>query len=258
MIVFFLVAFGVPWTTTIAARRAHVAFPEGAPAFMLGLAFCSVGGVIATYIESGRAGLKKLAMRCALYRVSVVWWLYALFLALGVHAIATFIYGAAHGGVGPMRPMELFRQWWLFYIFAFGLLQGPLGEELGWRGYLLPRLLNKFSPLGASLILGVLWGIWHINVLFSPPSTIALFVASAVALSVLMTVLFLHTRGSVLLAIVMHGSVIPAKDIVRISFSGAPQPPDWLRAVVLITIAVLVVGITRGKLCTSAPKNWLQ
>jgi uncharacterized protein len=254
MIVFFLIAFCVPWATLIAARRAHVAFPEGTPVFMLGLAFCSLAGVIATYIESGHAGLKKLAKRCTLYRVPVVWWLFALFLPMGVHAIATLIYGVAHGGVGAIRPMEIFHQWWLFYVFAFGLLQGPLGEELSWRGFLLPRLLNRFSPLGASVILGVIWGVWHLNVLFSPPSTIALFAASAVALSVLMTVLFLHTRGSVLLAIVMHWSVVPTKDIVRISFPAAPQPPDWLRAVVVITIALLAIAITRGKLYASSPK----
>ena len=38
--------------------------------------------------------------------------------------------------------MELFHQWWLFYMFVFGLFQGPLAEELGWRGFLLPHLLN--------------------------------------------------------------------------------------------------------------------
>jgi hypothetical protein len=63
-----------------------------------------------------------------------------------------------------------------------------------------------------------------------------------------MTVLFLHTRGSVLLAIVMHGSGMPGKDIARISFPAAPEPPDWYRAVVVITAAVIAVGITGKRL----------
>jgi membrane protease YdiL (CAAX protease family) len=93
-----------------------------------------------------------MARRCILilYRIPIAWWFYALFLALGVHVAATVIYGAVHGRVGPLRPLELFHQWWLLYVFAFGLLKGPLAEELGWRGFLLPRLLSNYSPFLAA------------------------------------------------------------------------------------------------------------
>jgi hypothetical protein len=90
---------------------------------------------------------------------------------------------------------------------------------------------------------------WHINVFFSSISTVALFTASIVAASILTTVMFLHTRGSVLLAIVMHWSI--GKDIARISFPSAHEPPDWLRAVVGIAIALTIVVATRGKLSVS-------
>lgn len=253
MTAFFLVSFGIPWATWIALRMSHTSFAKGPPlGLMVGAAFCSVGGVVATYIESGRSGLMDLARRCVLYRVSFAWWLYALFLVLGVHVIATVIYSALHGGVGPIRPLELFRQWWLFYVFVFCLFQGPLAEELGWRGFLLPRLLNNYSPLQASVILGLIGAAWHINVFFSSISTVALFTASIVAVTILTTVMFLHTRGSVLLAIVMHWSIMPGKDIARISFPAAPEPPDWLRAVVGIAVALTIVVATRGKLFVSA------
>ncbi len=255
MVVFFLIAFGIPWATWISLRMRHVVLTEGPPlAFMVGAAFCSVGGVVATYIESGRSGVKDLAHRCALYRVPVGWWLYALLLALGVHVVATVVYGVAHGKVGPVRPMELLRQWWLFYIFVFGLFQGPLAEELGWRGFLLPRLLGKWSPLVASVILGLVGTAWHINAFFSPISTLALFTASLIAFSILMTVMFLHTRGSVLLAIVIHWSIMPGKDIARISFPADQEPPDWLRAVVVIAVAAIVVAVTGRGL--SASNSW--
>lgn len=159
IVVFFVIAFGIPWGTWIALRIRHVSFAQGPPlAFMAGAAFCGVAGIVATYIESGLPGLRDLTRRCVLYRVSVLWWLYALFLPLGIHVAATIIYAvAAHHPAGPIRPTELFHQWWLFYMFAFGLFQGPLAEELGWRGFLLPRLLGKHSPLIASLILGSWW-----------------------------------------------------------------------------------------------------
>jgi uncharacterized protein len=246
--VFFLVGFGVPWAAAIAARLRHISFPYTSPAFMIGTAFCSVAGVLATYVEGGSSGLKELAKRCVLYRVSVVWWVYALFLPPGGHVVATLLYFAAHHRLVPIRPMNLFHQWWMLYVWAFGLLQGPLGEELGWRGYLLPRLLRQHTPLRASVLLGIIWAAWHFEIFFHSVSADALFFASAVALSILMTVLFLHTRGSVLLAITMHGSVLPGRDIAHALFPTADQPPDWLRALVAIGIAIIMVAITRGSL----------
>jgi hypothetical protein len=99
---------------------------------------------------------------------------------------------------------------------------------------------------------GVVVAAWHINIFYTPISTIALFTASAVAVTILGTVLFLHTRGSVLLAIVMHWSILPGRDIARISFPAAQEPPDWLRAVLVITVAALVVVATGKQLTRSS------
>jgi membrane protease YdiL (CAAX protease family) len=256
VIVFFLVAFGIPWATWISLAFLHVAAPETTPSFMIGASFCSLGGVAATYVASGASGLKDLARRCVLYRVPIVWWIYALFLPLALLACASVIYGIAHGKVGPVRPTELFHEWWLFFMFAFGLFQGPLGEELGWRGFLLPSLLEKYSPLTASLILGLVWALWHLPTRFLPGGpyylrTIfgtLLFTASAVALSILMTVLFLHSRGSIQLAIAMHWSIMPSSEIVKISFPAAQLTPDWLRAVVVIVVATIVAALMGRRL----------
>src|SRR5215469_6382099 len=121
--VFFLVGFGVPWTGAIIARLQHVNSPQIRPAFMIAGAFCSVAGVLATYLESGPSGLRDLAKRCLIYRVPTIWWIYALFLPLGVHVIATFIYAAVHKQVLPFKPTNLVNQWWMLYIWAFGFLQ---------------------------------------------------------------------------------------------------------------------------------------
>lgn len=246
--VFILVGFGVPWAAAVVAWLRHSSFPEAPPTFMVAAAFCSVAGVLATYIEAGGSGLKDLAKRCVLYRVSVVWWSYALFLPLGVHILATLIYAAARRHVVPFQPTNLLHEWWMLYVWAFGFLQGPLAEELGWRGYLLPRLLRRYNPLTASVLVGIVWAFWHFEIFFHSIAADALFAASAVALSILMTVLFLHTRGSVLLAITMHGAVLPGRDVALALFPTAAQPPDWLRAVVVIVIAAIAVVITHGNL----------
>ncbi len=250
--VFFLVAFGIPWAGAIIARLKHINDPQIIPAFTIAMAFCSVAGVLATYVETGSQGLKDLVKRCLLYRISAVWWIYALFLPFGIHLPATIIYAAALQHLGPFKPANLLNHWWMLYIWAFGLLQGPLGEELGWRGYLLPRLLQKHTPLNASILVGLVWAAWHFDIFFHSFVADALFFASAVALSILMTTLFLHTRGSVLLAIAMHASGFPGKDIARTVFPTAADTPDWLRAVVLIATAAIVLAATRGKLSSSS------
>lgn len=246
--VFFLVGFGVPWGTAIAAKLKHIEFPQRVPAFMIGFAFCSVAGVLATYVDAGPSGPRDLARRCVLYRVPAVWWVYALLVPPAVHVIATLLYSAAHHRLVPIRPMSLFHQWWLPYLWVFGLFQGPLGEELGWRGYLLPRLLRQYSPLTASVLVGLVWEAWHFEIFFHSVAADAFFFAAAVALSILMTVLFLHTRGSVMLAIALHGTGMPGKDIAQALFPTAADPPDWLRAVVVIALAAIAIAVTRGNL----------
>ena len=82
---------------------------------------------------------------------------------------------------------------------------GPLGEELGWRGFLLPRLLERFGPLAAGLIVGTIWMAWHIPAFLMsglPQSNMSfpVFMVGGIALSVFVTWLFIHARQSILVA----------------------------------------------------------
>jgi len=86
---------------------------------------------------------------------------------------------------------------------------GPLGEEFGWRGFALPRLLRCWPPLAAALILGVIWWAWHlptffIHALSQSQLSIPLFLVNSLALSILMTGLHLRTGGDLLLMILVH------------------------------------------------------
>ena len=86
---------------------------------------------------------------------------------------------------------------------------GPLGEEFGWRGFALPRLLRRWPPLAAALILGAIWWAWHlptffISALSQSQLSIPLFLVNSLALSILMTGLHLRTRGDLLVMILVH------------------------------------------------------
>jgi membrane protease YdiL (CAAX protease family) len=94
-------------------------------------------------------------------------------------------------------------------LISLVLDPGPLGEELGWRGFALPRLLHNCSALIASVIVGLIWGLWHLPAFFInglPQNQFSLpaFLVACVALSVLMTWVYQHTQGSILFAVLIH------------------------------------------------------
>jgi len=155
------------------------------------------------YTES-LTGLAALLSRLVRWRFGVQWYLFVL---LGIPALGL---GAAL--LGGQTPAFDLRHWYLLIpalLSQIYLDPGPLGEEMGWRGYALPRLLGQGKPLAASLRLGVIWFIWHLPAFLiggTPQTRLSLpaFFLSALALSILATWLYQHTNGSVLPSVLLH------------------------------------------------------
>jgi membrane protease YdiL (CAAX protease family) len=87
-----------------------------------------------------------------------------------------------------------------------------IGEEVGWRGWLLPQLQKRFSPLSSSLILGLVWGAWHfplfvIGAYPGGPESIVVYLVIGPIFATLFTWLFNRTRGALLPAICLHTAV---------------------------------------------------
>lgn len=118
-------------------------------------------------------------------------------------------------------------------IIAMALPFGPLGEELGWRGYALPYLLRTAGPWRASFALGALWTFWHLPMMFLMPGasvpeylplsaiSILSYMAQITAVTGIMTFLFRRTGGSVLIAVLFHLTFNTARAIF---FAGLPEP----------------------------------
>ena len=127
-------------------------------------------------------------------------------------------------------------------------LGGPLGEEIGWRGYALPRLQQRFGMAAGSIVLGVLWALWHWPVFFIPGldqygQAFVPYILYVTALSVAFAWLYNNTAGSLLLAVLMHTAVNQTKDIVT---SRVPEPgnPLALRATSLAWITIALMWLT--------------
>jgi len=109
-----------------------------------------------------------------------------------------------HFDPGAFAPVKFVL---LFFVMA--AIDGPLGEEIGWRGVLLPQLMQRFSPLAAALVVGVVWYAWHVPLYATEDKLMglgehAIFLYTCIALSLIMTWFFLKSRGSTFLMIYLH------------------------------------------------------
>lgn len=167
LLCYFLLAFGLTWACELPATILwHVADPYHwlAPALFLGPA---LSALLMTAILEGKPGVGRLLRGYMLWRVGLRWYLVVL---LGIPALVLLSALTIPGAVATFRaPAPLFLLTCvLIYLFIL-TLDGPLGEELGWSGFALPRLQQRYGPMAGTLLLGSLWGLWHLPLyLFIP------------------------------------------------------------------------------------------
>ncbi len=209
------------------------------PVIVIGV---GLAGLILTRVVDGRSGLRNLFSRIGRWKVGIKWYAAllippCLFLAL-LLSLKALVSPNFAPGFFPIGIM-------------FGLVAGFF-EEIGWMGYVFPKMQRKQSALSASLILGVLWGLWHAPVadylgaaaphgMYWLPFFLA-FIAIVTALRVLIVWIYSNTR-SVLLAMLMHASNTGFLVILGSSHISAGQETFLytLYAVVLWMIVALVV-----------------
>lgn len=137
--------------------------------------------------------------------------------------------------------------------FLLALPFGPMGEELGWRGFMLPKLLEKFSLIKSTIIVGLAWGIWHLASFTFPgaaipsflpvnPWTILLFIANTIALSMIYTYVHLRSKGSIFLAILLHAFFNAASNIAVDFFGETENNSVLIGAYVLNLILAGIIG----------------
>lgn len=222
---FFLGAFGITWTLQLPAWLAHHGVIEGPqerflPLVGLGALGPLLAAILAARLES-RGGVRALFRPLFRWRVPLVWYLVALFLPGGLLLVGMTIFSFFGGsGSGWYPPDEAAR--WVALLFF------PLGEEVGWRGFALPRLQTRLGPLGASLLLGALWCAWHAMMFdlsgMSPTMMVGLL-PFFMAGSVFFTWLWNRTEGSLLLAVLAHAGT-------HLNNSNRPLPAEVIPTVI--------------------------
>ncbi len=191
------------------------------PLFFLAVYGPSLSGIVLTGIFEGKRGLRELFARLHPMRARVRWY----FVVVVGMILLSLLSGLGGGALGLTDMPTVGSVGSILAALGVALLAvpGPLGEELGWRGFALPRLLGRWSPLTSSLVLGVIWAVWHLPafVLSDSPQqafNLPLFLLGAVALSVIVTWLFVRTNGSVLITILFHLMANNANDVTGVGF----------------------------------------
>jgi membrane protease YdiL (CAAX protease family) len=202
---FFAATFAITWSLQLPALLAHWGLASGPPEKYLALTgLGGLGPLLAAMLASWRepGGVRALFAPLKTWRVGFGWYPLALFLPGAIFSVGMAV-RALFGGAdaGP----------WFYWPSAAPLIIAmvvfPVGEEFGWRGFALPRLLRVHGAVRASLLLGLIWGVWHLPMFLLvgiKPRELALMAVFFPAASLVFTWLYRHTRGSMLLALLMH------------------------------------------------------
>jgi membrane protease YdiL (CAAX protease family) len=237
----------------------------------------SLLGLAMAFTAGGKPGGLNLLRSAGRWRVQPRYWLIAWFGPLVIFVMGLGFY-LVMGGQAP--SFTVFRQefhlvpLWLLVVFL--PFNGPVGEELGWRGYALPRLQQRSGPLLASLVIGTIWGLWHLPSFFNPTSVQASlglvflipYVVGTISNSVIMTWLYNRTNASTLVAgIIWHaatdfwGPMFLADVSLAAGPGGTVTVNHTLYSIVLALLAFVAVTLavsTKGQLGysrTADPNN---
>jgi membrane protease YdiL (CAAX protease family) len=229
-----------------AVTRAIGPMKLGAPAFYVAVYAPALAAIAVTVARHGRAGLASLFGSLVRIRVRWIW----IAVSLLGYPLLWLAVGLVQVGAGGDLAQFDFRPWLValpLLLLHGAILKDPgaLGEELGWRGFALPRLLELTHARNASLLLGLVWAVWHVPAYFVgslSQSALALapFILQVMAFSVFMAWIFVNARGSVLWA-----GVVPHMLINATPHAGI-HPVGWVFIVVAALILVFGGRHLRG------------
>jgi membrane protease YdiL (CAAX protease family) len=168
----------------------------------------TISGLVVVFATFGLSGVRRLLGRLVRWRVIPKWYLLALLPVL-FYSVAALV--GASGEGGPFEFESSTTSKILFSLqagfFVSLLLRGAMGEELGLRGFALARLQGRMSPFRASLVIGALWGLWHLPVLVGRDIvSVVFFLAIALAASFVLTWLFNGSGGSLIPPLLFHAT----------------------------------------------------
>jgi len=256
MTTFVVLTFALSWSLWFAAGATRPAGPN-TPIFLLGVFTPGIVAIALTALSGGRDAVVALLRRLIDWNHPARWYVFAATFMLAIKLTAALVHRVAWGAWPAFGQEPLLLM--IAATAASTLMGGQVGEELGWRGYALPRLADRFGLGPASILLGVIWALWHLPLFFAPVGdtfgqSFPLYLLQVIALSVTMAWLYSNTRGSLLPVMLLHAAVNNTKDIVPSVEAGATNPwalshspITWVTLALMWLCAAYFLSRMRGK-----------
>lgn len=266
---FFLLSYAFSWMISLPYVLSIWGILQGD--YIIGLALKQWAGpvlaaIVMTGIMEGKPGLLSLWGRVKEWRAGWQWY---VFILLGIPALVLLGVIIQPGALAGFQGFTLkVLASYPVYLVAVFIWVG-LPEEIGWRGFALPRMQSRFGALASSLLLGVLWAFWHLLYFLLPdhgggPGTgviafltnFSIFCLMVVAVTIIFTWVFNHTRGSILIAGLVHTAIDTPQvvwlplffDVGKSNSTVGEHSVDLAILIAFGVLALLIVIVTRGRL----------
>ncbi|MFJ6209561.1 CPBP family intramembrane glutamic endopeptidase [Lysinibacillus sp. NPDC092081] len=222
-----------------------------------------IGPMLSAYIMirtlEGKGAWRVFAKGMWKLKVGLKWYSFALIV---IPAVIYLGFVMLNGGIPTFEGLttEFYVRYpiYLVVVFFFG---GPFPEEIGWRGFALPRMQSKFGPLKATLLLGILWAFWHLPHFLTaaqkggPDSNISsfyfnfpIFIVLCLAISIILTWVFNSKQGNLFIVMLIHASLNTFGFIQPYLTNPALKESDLSVDLGLGLFALIILIFTKGKL----------
>lgn len=229
------------WIPTIASQRGWIA--ATIPVMPWGSFGPALAAIVLSCLTNG--GMRELGAGLAKWRVGPIWYGVAIGAPPVAQAIAIAAGAVASGAIPKLQHLDKLHLALPLFLLVL-VVGGPLGEEVGWRGYALPRLLARLGATGASLVLAAAWVLWHLPLFWlegaaQEGGSIARFALLVACSAILFTWLYVRTGGSVLLAILFHTGINFATWGSTLILPGSDDDP--VASTVMLAIAGIAAAV---------------
>lgn len=228
---FFALAYLLSWGSFFAMGGPFV-FPFGSV----------VAAVVVAFASEGTAGLKELLRRCFRWRVNAVWYVAAFVMPVAIGL------GALYLNVLTGAPRPAFTGAWYeaLLLIPMALVDAPLWEDAGWRGFAMPRFSSGRSRIVNTFILGLLLAGWHLPLALSAGAVAAAYVITTVLSAFVTNWIYYHARQSALLAMLYHATANALGITFFQTYTGDDQVKlFWLLAATNLLAAAIVILASR-------------
>jgi membrane protease YdiL (CAAX protease family) len=258
LILYFAIAYAITWAFEIplaAVRQGWTSLQVPFSIHYLGAFGPMLAALIVTGLTQGSNGIRQLLSGLLKWQVGWGWLLFCVGSPIAMFALAAGVMRATSGewpNLALLGEVEYLPYLGVGGAFVLWFLTWGAGEEVGWRGFALPRLQKGRSALTATIILGVAHAFWHLPAFFYKDTYISMglafglpmLVLSIVAAAIVFTWIYNSTQGSVLMVALFHALF----DMLSVSKAGGASAPAVMSAVVWILAPVLVIVLKPANL----------